>query len=59
MWVAFAYMAIALAVLFSVSAAEVAFAPTTGQSFVTTLAILLFSVWVLWFGVMLVRLKPE
>ncbi len=58
-WVAFAYMAIALAVLFSVSAAEVAFAPLTGQTLVTTFAILLFSVWVLWFGVMLVRLKPE
>jgi hypothetical protein len=58
-WVAFAYMALALAVLFSVSAAEVAFAPVTGQSLITTLAILLFSVWVLWFGVMLVRLKPE
>jgi hypothetical protein len=58
-WVAFAYMALALAVLFSVSAAEVAFAPVTGQSLITTLAILLFSVWVLWFGVMLIRLKPE
>lgn len=58
-WVAFAYVAIALAVLFSVSAAEVAFAPLTGQSLITTFAILLFSVWVLWFGVMLVRLKPE
>ena len=52
-------MALALAVLFSVSAAEVAFDPVTGQSLITTLAILLFSVWVLWFGVMLVRLKPE
>jgi hypothetical protein len=58
-WVAFAYMAIALAVLFSVSAAEVAFASVTGQTLVTTFAILLFSVWVLWFGVMLIRLKPE
>ena len=58
-WVAFAYMALALAVLLSVSATEVAFAPVTGQSLITTLAILLFSVWVLWFGVMLVRLKPE
>jgi hypothetical protein len=58
-WIAFAYMALALAVLFSVSAAEVAFAPVTGLSLVTTLAILLFSVWVLWFGVMLIRLKPE
>ncbi len=58
-WVAFAYMALAIAVLFSVSAAEVAFAPVTGQSLITTFAILLFSVWVLCFGVMLVRLKPE
>ncbi len=58
-WVAFAYVAIALAILFSVSAAEVAFEPLTGQSFVTTIAILLFSIWVLWFGVMLVRLRPE
>jgi hypothetical protein len=58
-WVAFSYMALAIAVLFSVSAAEVAFAPITGQTLITTLAILLFSVWVLWFGVMLVRLKPE
>ena len=58
-WIAFAYMALALAVLLSVSAAEVAFAPVTGQSLITTLAILLFSVWVLWFGVMLIRLKPE
>ena len=58
-WIAFAYTAIALAVLFSVSATEVAFDPVTGQTFVTTLAILLFSVWVLWFGVMLIRLKPE
>lgn len=58
-WVAFAYMALALAVLFSVSAAEVALTPANGQSLITTLAILLFSVWVLWFGIMLVRLKPE
>ena len=58
-WIAFAYTAMALAVLFSVSATEVAFDPVTGQSLVTTLAILLFSLWVLWFGVMLVRLRPE
>jgi hypothetical protein len=58
-WVAFSYVALAIAVLFSVSAAEVAFAPVSGQSLITTFAILLFSVWVLWFGIMLVRLKPE
>ena len=58
-WVAFAYMALALAVLFSVSAVDVALVPSAGQSLITTLAILLFAVWVLWFGIMLVRLKPE
>jgi hypothetical protein len=58
-WIAFGYMALALAVLFSVSAAEVTLAPGTGQSLITTLAILLFAVWTLWFGIMLVRLKPE
>jgi hypothetical protein len=58
-WVVFAYMALALAVLFSVSAAEVALGLGTGQSLITTLAILLFAVWVLWFGIMLIRLKPE
>lgn len=58
-WIAFAYMALVLAVFFSVSAAEVALAPGTGQSFITTLAILFFAVWSLWFGIMLVRLKPE
>jgi hypothetical protein len=58
-WIAFGYMGLALAVLFSVSAAEVALAPDTGQSLITTLAILLFAIWVLWFGIMLVRLKPE
>ena len=58
-WVAFGYMALALAALFSASAAEVATAPGTGQGLLSTPAILFFALWVLWFGVMLVRLKPE
>jgi hypothetical protein len=58
-WVAFGYMPLALAALFSASAVEVAFAPNAGQALLTTPAILLFAVWVLWFGIMLVRLKPE
>ncbi len=58
-WVAFGYMAIALAALLGTSAAEVSFAPEAGQAVLTTPAILLFAVWVLWFGIMLVRLKPE
>jgi len=59
MWVAFGYMALALAALFGASATEVSFAPEAGQALLTTPAILLFAVLVLWFGIMLVRLKPE
>lgn len=58
-WIAFSYLALALAALFSGSAVAVASAPTQGQSPLTTPAILLFAIWVLWFGGMLVRLKPE
>src|SRR5712692_7897833 len=58
-WVAYGYMALALAALFSASAVEVASAPGSGQGLLSTPAILLFALWVLWFGVMLVRLKPE
>ncbi|MDQ2714256.1 MAG: hypothetical protein M3Z08_05050 [Chloroflexota bacterium] len=58
-WVAFGYVALALAALFSGSAVGVASAPTAGQAPLTTPAFLLFAAWVLWFGIMLVRLKPE
>ncbi|HEX9132440.1 MAG TPA: hypothetical protein VF844_09115, partial [Ktedonobacteraceae bacterium] len=58
-WVAFGYTAIALAALFGASAAEGSFAPEAGQALLTTPAILLFAAWTLWFGIMLVRLKPE
>lgn len=62
LWVAFAYGALVLAALFSGSAVSVANAPDANQASqatITTPSLLLFSVWVLWFGVMLVRLKPE
>jgi hypothetical protein len=58
-WVAFGYTAIALAALIGANALEVSFAPEAGQALLTTPAILLFAAWVLWFGIMLVRLKPE
>ncbi len=58
-WVFFGYTALAVAALFSGSAVSVASAPTSGQAPLTAPAILLFAVWVLWLGVMLVRLKPE
>src|SRR2546430_13702800 len=58
-WVAFGYAALAVAALLSGSAVAVATTPTAGQSPLTTPAILLFALWVLWFGIMLVRLKPE
>src|SRR5579884_2370876 len=61
-WVLFSYLALALAALLSGSAVEVAYAPNAGnagQAVLTTPAILLFAIWVLWFGIMLVRLQPE
>ena len=58
-WVIFGYIALAVAALFSGSAVSVASAPMSGQAPLTAPAILLFGVWVLWLGVMLVRLKPE
>jgi hypothetical protein len=58
-WVAFGYMALGLFVFFSLSAVDVALAPGGGQTLLSTLAILFFTIWVLWFGIMLVRLKPE
>ncbi|HVB72521.1 MAG TPA: hypothetical protein VNE38_03100 [Ktedonobacteraceae bacterium] len=58
-WVAFGYVALAIAALMCGSAVEVAFAPTAGQAALSTPAILLFALWALWFGVMVVRLKPE
>jgi hypothetical protein len=58
-WIAFGYLALALAALFSGSAVGTAGTPTGGQAGLTTAAILGFAIWVLWFGVMLVRLKPE
>jgi hypothetical protein len=58
-WVVFSYLAIAVAALLSGSAVAIASAPAEGQAPLTSPAILLFALWVLWFGVMLVRLKPE
>ncbi len=58
-WLFFGYVALAIAALMSGSAVQVAFAPTAGQAALSTPAILLFALWALWFGVMVVRLKPE
>jgi hypothetical protein len=58
-WVAFGYLALAVATLLSGSAVAVASAPTQEQAALTSPAILLFALWVLWMGIMLVRLKPE
>ncbi len=56
-WVAFGYVALAVAALFSGSALAIASAPAS-QSIFTTPATLLFGLWALWFGIMLMRLKP-
>lgn len=58
-WVLFSYLAIAGAALLSGSAVAVASAPVEGQATLTSPAILVFALWVLWLGIMLVRLKPE
>ncbi len=58
-WVYFGYTALAVAALFSGSAVGVASTPASGQAPLTAPAILLFALWVLWLGIMLVRLKPE
>ncbi|MGH2494071.1 MAG: hypothetical protein ACRDIV_05145 [Ktedonobacteraceae bacterium] len=58
-WVFFGYVALAIAALMSGSAVQVASAPATGQAVLSTPAVLLFALWVLWFAIMLVRLKPE
>jgi hypothetical protein len=58
-WVAFGYLALAVGALLSGSAVAVASTPTQGQAALTSPAILLFALWVLWLGIMLVRLKPE
>jgi hypothetical protein len=58
-WVVFAYTAIAVAALLSGSAVAIASSPTESQTAFTSPAILLFALWVLWLGIMLVRLKAE
>jgi hypothetical protein len=57
-WILFGYMALAVAALLSGSAVAVAGAPGE-QATLTTPAFLLFGLWVVWLGIMLVRLKPE
>jgi hypothetical protein len=58
-WLALGYAALAIALLLSASAVEVALNPGAGQAALSTPAILFFALWVLWFGIMVVRLRPE
>ena len=58
-WVGFGYVALAVSALLSGSAVSVASAPTSGQTVLTSPAILLFALWIGWLGLMLVRLRPE
>ncbi len=58
-WIAFGYAAILLTAFLISSAVGVATVSNESQSIFTTPAILLFALWTLWFGFMLVRLKPE
>nr|BBH93967.1 hypothetical protein KTA_21660 [Thermogemmatispora argillosa] len=59
LWVALGYVAILLALFLIGSAVQVALAPAGGQAFLTTPAFLLFALWTLWLGLILVRLRPE
>lgn len=58
-WIGFGYVALAVSALLSGSAVSVASAPTSGQTVLTSPAILLFALWIGWLGLMLVRLRPE
>ncbi|WP_376795424.1 hypothetical protein [Thermogemmatispora sp.] len=58
LWVALGYGAILLALFLIGSAVQVALAPASGQAFLTTPAFLLFALWTLWLGLILVRLRP-
>ncbi len=59
LWVAFGYAALLLTAFLISSAVGVATVSNESQSIFTTPAILLFALWTFWFGLMLVRLKPE
>ncbi len=58
-WVAFGYASLFVGAMLCISAVAVVSAAGIGQSTLTTLATLLFAIWLLWLGIMLVRLKPE
>ncbi|GCE17808.1 hypothetical protein [Dictyobacter kobayashii] len=58
-WVAFGYAGLFIGAMLCISAVAVMSAAGNGQSTLTTLATLLFAIWIIWLGIMLVRLKPE
>jgi hypothetical protein len=58
-WVIFGYAAILVGGLLCISAVGVASAPGVSQDIVTTIATLLFAIWVFWLGLMLIQLRPE
>ncbi len=58
-WVAFGWAAFLVTLLLAASAVATAGAPVAGQNALATPATFLLALWVLWLGIMLVRLKPE
>ncbi|GCE25654.1 hypothetical protein KDA_11380 [Dictyobacter alpinus] len=58
-WVAFGYASLFIGAMLCISAVAVASAAGSGQSTLTTLATLLFACWIIWLGIILVRLKAE
>lgn len=58
-WVLFGYAGLFTGAILCISAVAVLSAPGIGQSTLTTLATLVFAAWLLWLGIMLIRLKAE
>lgn len=58
-WVAFGYAGLGVGAIACGSAVQVALAPTSSQATLITPTIFLFALWLLWFSLMVVRLKPE
>lgn len=58
-WVTFGYASLFVGATLSISAVAVLSAAGIGQSPLTTPATFIFAIWLIWLGIMLVRLKPE
>lgn len=58
-WVAFGYAGLGVGAVASGSAVQVALTPLGSQAAITTFAILFIAAWLLWFSIIVIRLKAE